>query len=303
MSILSERSKFKINERSFIDFDLIGPKDTTDKLVKYYFNNNMNKTYIILNFVKKVRGEYKKRFFRMINLTFGKHAVRILINGIKRGANDIWICKRIAEQYSIEATDQIRANRRVKMLERYLGPEILQDAKIMDLGGEDALAHNILFNKYNVKDYHVLNVKGEYYHRRNLEEHFAAKKAKFMWYDGKRLPDNLPVYDIIMMNNVVHHISIHDLKTLIDSMKKHAKYVIIKDQNIKDKILHEIYVIQHMIYDTITTGKVAAPYIEQYSAEYIKSLFSPDDWSLIKENIDESLKNYNMSYVLVLHSK
>lgn len=163
-----------------------------------------------------------------------------------------------------------------------IGTENIKTLKYMDeVFGTNTTAYGINirngFNHYNEKEY----LKNDEY-------------KNFKFYDGTNIPDfeDITQYDLATSFYVLHHIPPDLLLDLIKSMSKKCKYVLIKENDNKNKQDEILSIWQHYVYDIILRNHKKMEYLNTSCNEkYFVDIFNNYGFKLLYKEGPEGWTN------------
>lgn len=132
-----------------------------------------------------------------------------------------------------------------------LGDEIKtlpRKPRILDIGTENIQMLDELEKVFDSKgNVFGLNIDDGFNHYNDVTE-FVDKR--FRIYDGTNIPDDLKV-DIVTITAVFHHVPVSNLGPLIKSIASHAKYVIVKENDLTEDNVATLFSFQHYLFENM----------------------------------------------------
>lgn len=126
-------------------------------------------------------------------------------------------------------------------------PNLPAAPSILDIGTENIKYLDALEKVFGSNKVYGLNIDEGFNHYNDVTK---FKDPRFRIYDGTNIPDDIQV-DIITITAVLHHVPVANLAPLIKSIAKHAKYVIVKENDLTDKHISTFFMFQHYMFENM----------------------------------------------------
>jgi len=194
----------------------------------------------------------------------------------------------------------LRANAVVKPDGASHGPKLkklmkigIRGKKILDIGTEEISYLNDL-EALGAMAFGI-NIRSEFGHYSNFDE----SDKRFLYYDGINIPFENESFDVVTIFSVIHHIPPQKLQPLLVNIFRVLKrdgIVFVKENDLSEKIVGQMFDIQHEIYEgAIFPGKPFYRNSKQKISEIIRE-FERAGMTLVEE---EKIENFTrISYLI-----
>jgi hypothetical protein len=168
----------------------------------------------------------------------------------------------------------------------------IERPSILDIGTEHINMLDALDQVFGTHDVRGLNIDVGFNHYNDVTK---FRDKRFSLYDGTNIPDDINV-DIITITAVLHHVPVANLGPLIASMSKHAKYVIVKENDLTNGYAACLFAFQHYLFENMIREEPMSYMNTAITRKMLDGHFAAAG---MKRVVTDDLNNFNRTFFTV----
>ena len=212
------------------------------------------------------------------------------IKKIKKANTDAEIYKIIGHREYNDKYEKFALSKKIGLLKKFAIELPFKVEKILDIGTEHIYILDALQQEFNAEVWGI-NIDVGFDHYRELD------KKRIIIYDGTNIPFDFK-FDLINMTAVMHHIPMDNLKALIKNICKSTKSIFIKDNDLTNDDVINLFIAQHVFFQggVFNKDQTLGFLNKEITFDLLEKEFAKYNFKCIKSQFD---KNFNNNFYAI----